>query len=287
MNWENLKFLLAFYRAGTLVEAAQRLGVDATTVSRRLAALQDETGVAFLERSSGGALTLTRAGQKAVQHVEMAETALVKLDEDLTGARFAEEGIVRISSVPVVVNSLLIPRASEFASKHPGIELHLASEGRNVSLPKRETDMAIRLGRPGEGGHNVKAKRIAVLNHAIYSPSFNRSMDLPWVQYHEDMSFLPQARWVAENGSSTKGELSNVRPYDLEGVIEAVAAGLGKSALPTLIAEKDERLSRLAKTEPELLREVWLLQHADQASLARMKTVSHWLEEIFSVKPHV
>jgi len=282
MNWENLKYLLAFYRTGSLSGAANRLSVDATTVSRRLGALQSEIGAQLIEKSANGSLELTAAGLTAVSHIETVETSLDRLTSELTGARLAEEGIVRISSVPVVNTKILMPQMKRFAEQHPGIELHLASEVRNVSLTRRETDMAIRLGRPQDGGYNVTVKRIAVLEHAAYGPAGVTTPDLPWIMYHENMSFLPQARWMAEHLKSDSDRISSVRPSDLEGVIEAVASGLGRSVIPIKIAETDQRLKRLPDPKPDLLREVWLMQHSDQAGLARMLAVSRWIEEIFS-----
>lgn len=282
MNWENLKYLLAFYRTGSLSSAADRLGVDPTTVSRRLAVLQSEIGAQLLERSASGSLELTSAGQKAVTYGETLETSLNALTSELTGAGLAEEGMVRISSVPVVNSKILMPRVSGFCRQHPGIELHLASEIRNVSLTRRETDMAIRLGRPRDGGQNVTARRIAVLEHAAYGPVGTSTEDLPWITYHENMSFLPQARWMADNLKAERDGIAKVRPSDLEGVIEAVAAGIGRSIIPKMIARTDPRLQILEEPRPDLQREVWLMQHADQAGLARMLAVSRWIEEIFS-----
>lgn len=262
--------------------AAKRLSVDATTVSRRLAALQSEVGVCLIEKTAEGSVELTLAGVKAAEHAERAETSISGLTEELSGSRQGEEGTVRISSVPFVINRILIPRLKQFTELHPGIELHLESEVRNVSLTKRETDMAIRLGRPRDGGHNVKAKRIAVLKHAVYSSAHNQARDLPWIGYHESTEFLPQARWMADNVLTGGQKVSNIRPSDLEGVTEAVAAGLGQSVLPTVLAERDSRLRRHSRPSPDLLREVWLLQHADQTGLARMRAVSRWLESLIS-----
>ncbi|MES0880042.1 LysR family transcriptional regulator [Roseibium sp. SCP14] len=282
MNWENLKYLLALHRTGSLSAAAKRMSVDATTVSRRLTALQDEVGACLLEKAADGSVELTSAGVKAAEHAERAEASISGLTEELSGARLIEEGSVRISSVPFMINRILMPHLKHFTELHPGIELHLASEVRNVSLTKRETDMALRLGRPREGGHNVKAKRIAVLKHAVYASASNQDQNLPWITYHESTEFLPQARWMAANVPAGERQVSNIRPSDLEGVTEAVAAGLGKSVLPIVLAEGDSRLRRLSRPNPDLLREVWLLQHADQIALARMLAVSRWLENLFS-----
>ncbi|MBG6206893.1 DNA-binding transcriptional LysR family regulator [Labrenzia sp. EL_126] len=282
MNWESLKYLLAFYRAGSLSGAADRLKVDATTVSRRLAALQQEIGTQLIEKSASGSLELTAAGLRTVSHTESVETTLDRLSTELTGARLAEEGMVRISSVPVVNSKILMPELKRFSERHPGIEMHLASEVRNVSLTRRETDMAIRLGRPQDGGYNVTARRIAALTHAVYGPAGGARDDLPWIMYHENMSFLPQARWMSEHLKSGNDRTSNIRPSDLEGVIEAIAAGLGRSVIPQVIAETDHRLQKLEEPKPDLLREVWLMQHSDQSGLARMVAVSRWIEQIFS-----
>lgn len=281
MNWENLKYLLALDRAGSLSGAAERLTVDATTVSRRIAALQRESGAQLIERAGTGGVMLTEAGHRAVLQAEAMETGVSRLQADLTGAELAEEGIVRVSSVPVVNTRLLLPKVRGFAQAHPGIELHLASETRNVSLTRREADMAVRLGRPEDGGQAVKARRIAVLDHAVYGPAGADRAVLPWIFYHETMRFLPQARWMAEYLRGGDAPVASIRPSDLEGVVEAIAAGLGRSVVPRVIGDQDSRLERLSGPAPDLRREVWLLQHVDQSGLARMRAVSKWIEAVF------
>jgi len=293
MNWEDLKYLLAFRRAGSLAGAAGLLAVDATTVSRRLSALQNSIGAGLLEKAGDGRLVLTAAGVKAADCAEQMDSSLLGLQADLSDAGREMAGEVRISSVAVVINRILIPGLGKFTETFPGINLHLAAEARNISLTRREADMAIRLGRPREGGHDVIARRIASLDHAIYAARRDATPDVapdaapgatpdgPWILYHETMGFLPQARWLADN-LPDRASIAAIRPNDLEGVIEAIAAGLGRSILPVAAAQHDSRLVRLPGPPPDLQREVWLLQHKDQAGLARMKAVGAWLEAAFA-----
>lgn len=148
LNWNDLRYVLAISRGGTLAAAARLLGVDDTTVARRLAAMQEATGTRLYQRLRDGTLQLTTAGKRIALHAEKIEREIGALDGALKSADDAVSGIVRITSVPIIVNHILVPAADSLLQRHPKLRLELVADPKDLSLTRRETDLALRLARP-------------------------------------------------------------------------------------------------------------------------------------------
>lgn len=274
-NWNDLRYLLAVARGRSLSAAARQLRVDETTVARRLAAAGTALGARLFERVDG-ALRLTAAGELALAHAERIEREMQALRGRIGGADEAVAGTVRLTAVPIVVNRLLAPALPGLTAEHPLLLLELIAEPRNLSLTKREADVALRLARP-RGGGTVVARRIGQLAYAVYGPRKGKAAALPWITYEEGLDDLPQARWIAAamRGASAPPTLLAA---DAETILAAVRAGVGKSLLPCAVAEREPGLRRLGGAAPVLTRELWLLVHADLRRLARVAAVVGWIE---------
>jgi DNA-binding transcriptional LysR family regulator len=278
-NWNDLRYLLAVARGGTLAAAARRLRVDETTVARRLAAAEAALGVRLFDRVDG-AMRATAAGEAAVAHAERIEREVQALQGGIAGADAAVAGTVRLTSVPIVVNRLLAPALPALLAAHPLLRLELIAEPRNLSLTKREADIALRLARP-QGGGSVVARRIGRLDYAAYGPRDGDADALRWITYEEGLDELPQAKWIA----ATRGaaEPPALMAGDAETILAAVRAGVGKSLLPCAVGEPEPALRRLGDAAPVLSRELWLLVHADLRRLARIEAVIGWIEQTLRV----
>lgn len=286
LDWNDLRYLLAVARGGTLAGAAKALGVDDSTVSRRVARLEARIEARLFERAGDGRLRPTPAGAAAVKRAERMELEVEGLRDSVTGADTVCAGTVRLTSVPLLVNRLLVPALPGLLDRHPALHLELVADPSDLSLRRREADMALRLARPRSGGRSVLARRIGTLRYEVYAAASlpaAAAADLPWVTYDEAFAHLPQARWIAaelELGDAAARFVVN----DGEALIEAVAAGLGKSLLPSAVAARDPRLARLAAPDgnPVLERELWLLVHRELRGLARIEAVSDWLSGLMT-----
>jgi DNA-binding transcriptional LysR family regulator len=272
MDWDDLRYLLAVARGGTLAAAARRLGVNQTTVSRRLAAAEASLGLRLFDRIDG-LLRPTKAGASAITRAALAEEQVQALVAGIDSDS-EPSGLVRLSAVPLLVNRLLIPALPAFCRANPQIRLELVAEPRNVSLSRRETDIALRLSRPEQGAATL-TRRIGRLDYAAYGPR-DGSGDLGWIGYDEGQRHLPHARWIA----AQVGEPAATSLNDAEGILHYIHAGLGKSLLPCRIADQDPRLRRLGP-EVILSRDVWLLAHRDLRRQRRIDIVIGWLQSMF------
>jgi len=285
MRWDDLRVLLAIHRARTLSAAARYLGVDATTVSRRLRSLQNAAGTALFLRLPDATLKLNQAGVAILAHAERMER-----EADAIGQALGEEaqkvvGTVRITAVPIVINRLLLPSLPSLLDAHPDLTVELVPDARDLSLTRRDADLAIRLARPVSGGTLVKARRIGTLVYGVFAAQGIAEKDaerLGWIAYDDTMAHLPQSKWLADLVASGTGGKSGIRVTDGETAVEAAASGLGKALVPTWAGTHDPRLRTLDVSEMPALpeREVWLLSHAEQRGFQSIRTVISWIETL-------
>ncbi|HEX9447790.1 MAG TPA: LysR family transcriptional regulator [Dongiaceae bacterium] len=289
MNWNDLRYILAIGRASSLAAAARQIAVDETTVGRRLTAIEASLGARLFAKVPGGKLMPTEAGEVAMSHAERIEQEMNRLQLSIAGQDAAVIGTVRLTSVAVLVNRLLLPAMPQLSAAHPSLRLEMMADLRYFSLMKREADIALRLGRPNEDtGAAVLARQIGVMDYEAYATagcSAREAAELPWITYDESMMQLPQAKWMQavaarDNGGAQHVTLAPVALNDPEGILEAVRLGIGKSLLPSALIKGDKGFRRLKNTDwpPMPSREIWLLTHPDQRRLARIEAVIDWLD---------
>jgi len=282
MNWNDLRYVLAVSRGRTLSGAARLLGVDDTTVARRLAATQKTLGVRLYQRLPDATLQLTSAGARTALQAERIEREIGTLHAVLSGTDDLVSGTVRVTSVPIIVDHLLIPASRILLKRHPQLALELVGDARDLSLTRREADLALRLARPKTGGTQIKARRVGTLRYGCYAAAPcppREASRLPWITYEDAMSHLPQARWIASYAADHDERIAPVRVNDAQAVLSAVVAGLGRSLLPCIVADGEPRLRKLAAKASIPSRELWLLAHSELRTLGRIEAVIEWIKE--------
>lgn len=280
-TWNDLRYVLALNRAGTIAGAAQLLGVNDTTVLRRIRHLEQALNTTTFHRTGTGEFTPSLAGEVIIRHAEHMEQDAAALSEALGKSKQKLVGTVRITSVPVIVNHILVPAIKPFLHDHPDLVVELTPDARDLNLTQREADLAIRLARPTTGGTKVKARRIGRLLYGVYAPAACVDPNtLGWVTFDDMFAHLPQAQWVGKVTKSGPFHLSGLRVADTETALTAVASGAGLAILPDRIAQSDRRLQRLNLTGlPDLpQRDIWLLSHVQQQALTSVQTVMRWID---------
>ena len=275
MDWNDLRYILAVSRAGTLAAAARRLAVDQTTVARRLDVVQRALGARLFDRADG-ALRPTKAGVAAIGHAVRIEQEVALLEQGTSHVDEKVAGLVRLTAVPLLINRLIMPGVAVLQGHHALLRLELLADLHNLSLTRREADIALRLARP-ETGRALLARRLGHLDYAVYGLRGGRRR-MPWITYEEGLTHLPQARWI--DAAAEDEPRAPLAVNDAEPLLQAVLAGLGKSLLPCFVADREPRLRRLSSAAPVLSREVWLLTHNDLRRQARIAAVVDWLADL-------
>ena len=151
LNWDDLRFFLEVARTQRASGAAKRLGVDYTTVARRVRALEDALGTLLFDKSRSGGFILTAEGQRLLGFVDSIETTVQSATEQIANTGHALSGHVRVGSTEGFGCFFLAPQLARFQDAHPNISIDLLPVPHFVSLSKREADIAVTLERPEQG----------------------------------------------------------------------------------------------------------------------------------------
>ena len=146
-NWTDLSYLVALARTRRLALASERLKVDATTISRRIATLEKALGARLFEREKGS-FSLTAAGQLVAIRAERIEFEIDEIKREVTGIDTQVAGVVRVSAPPWMVDHVLVPSLIKLQEKHTALTVELIAEAKNVDVMRREADIAVRMSRP-------------------------------------------------------------------------------------------------------------------------------------------
>ena len=286
MDWDNLRYFLELVRAGRLVTAAQRLGVDHTTVSRRLSALEKEVGNQLFERRTSG-YQLTGSGKRLLAHVEAMENATFAIEGAVSGGNQRISGHVRIGTTEGFGSTFLAPRLAALAKRHPNLEIDLvAMMPRVVNLPSHEADISITLDRPARGRYVVSKltdyvlKLYASPSYLAQHPAIRTREDLQahtFVSYMEELVFSKKLRYLDEVCRAPRVAL---RSTSVAAQLHAVAAGEGLAVLPVFMASGNPKLQVVLANEIRLVRSFWIFTHAELKDLARVKIVWDYLKEV-------
>jgi DNA-binding transcriptional LysR family regulator len=274
-NWDDLRIVLSVARARSFAGAARRLGVNESTVARRILQAEERLRARLFERNQGK-LEPTGAGAEIIRRAEIIELEIQAAEGAISGADERAAGTVRVTSVPIVVNRILAPALTYLLPEHPNLRIELIADSRDLSLTKREADIALRLARPRNEVRAI-ARRVGRLAYAVYGPAGHAGGTLPWITYEDSMNDLPQSRWIAETMATDRASEPQVLINDAETLLRCVSAGLGKSLLPVAIGEREPGLVRIGECPKALSRELWLMVHPDLRDLIRVRVVMDWI----------
>lgn len=283
-NWDDLKFFLELCRKRKLVRAADALRVDHTTVSRRVAALEQALGTKLVEKSEHG-FRATDAGAKLLPLAEQMENSALHLQDNIGGGGSQLSGPVRVGTPEGFGSFFLAPNLPKLVSKHPGLEVDLVAVPRYVSLSRREADLSVTLERPSAG--RVYARKLTDYHLQLFAsreylknaePVIQRR-DLrkhPLVGYIEDLVFAPELRYMEAIG---KDLTAGFRSTSLVVQRQAILSGAGIGVLPRFITHGDSRLVAVLEDDFCLVRTFWLLVYEDIRWLARVRETADFITE--------
>ncbi len=279
LNWSSLKYVLAVARSKSLAEAARKLTVNETTVSRRIAQIEKQLNARVFERLRG-VLVPTVTGEAVIQSAERIENETQHLLNTVSGADQLVAGKVRLTAVPIMLNHVLVPRLPMLVDHHPELQVEMVADSRDLSLINRQADIAVRLARPTKENRAL-ARRVGQFDYAPYVRSDQLEHRSNWITFEDSMNYLPQSQWITNHTKRSDQNSALIRVNDGETILACVKAGLGKSLLPTVIGDADSELERLG-VGIALSREVWLMSHPDLRQLARIKQVINWVETVIN-----
>ena len=286
MDWDDLHTFLAIARQRSLSGAARELGLRQSTMSRRLAALEEKAGARLLQRTPRG-YELTALGEAVLGNAERMEAEAIAIERAVQGRDVALQGQVRITTVEVMANLLMPGAIARLHAKYPGISVDVLTDARSLSLSKREADIALRMAR-FEGGELV-SRRMATAASALYaSPAYLESHPAALtdpghalITVLEDQANLPEARWLAEKLPSARVAM---RSNNRDAQLAAAMAGIGVVCLPRYRADRESALARIEAAGPGPGREIWLGVHADLRHMPRIRALIDAVDAEFAAQ---
>ncbi len=277
INWDDLRYLLASVRRGTYSGAAEELGVNRTTVARRINALETALGQQLLESSSDG-LHASAAGKRLLQTASAMEKQLQASARDLDTATI-NAGPLRIAA-PTGLGAEFMPELIQFCRLCSEIELELITVANPATLlSQRQADIGIVVSdQPPE---HLKGTLLAQMQRAAYAtPQYldQYAAELPlhqhrWISWGRAMSNTLVARWMRSNLPADIDIAARVNSWTA--MREAVAGGLGISYLWCFLADADPRLQQIRAPQSDLSTGLWLLHHEDVPPNQRMQAFQH------------
>jgi DNA-binding transcriptional LysR family regulator len=234
LRWDDVRLFLALCRARTVASAAGTLGVDASTVSRRLATLEEELGAALFDRNREG-ITPTEAAEDLMPVAEEIEAGMLRFANAAQSLEREVSGLVRVACAPDVAAVLLVPLFKELLNRHPALRIEVEEGVVSVDLSRREADLAVRVARPTRG--DLVVTRLLVARWVLAAaPALATSVgklrawsDVPWISWTERYDHAPQPAWLARHARDVEPV---VRTDSMAIQIASTAAGLGVMLLP-------------------------------------------------------
>jgi DNA-binding transcriptional LysR family regulator len=274
MRWDDLKFVLALHRAGTLTGAGRLLRVNTSTVGRRIQELEKTLETRLFDRI-GGAYRSTSRSRRVVACAEEMELQANALERHLQGSDTRVEGTVRVTALDNFLDYLVVPALPALLEAHPGLEVTLESDLRLFELSRGEADIAVRTAKPTHP--EMVARSLGVQASAFYQAAGQSWSDqlpliaLPNAPEHNDYNDLvtrraPGGRIVARANTERR-------------IAELVRRGVGVGLIDCFVGEGDtslERLPGLGTLESTL----WAVTHVEMRRSVRVRTVLDFLSSV-------
>lgn len=288
-TWDDLRYLLAIARAGTLAGAARDIGVNHSTVFRRLQALEAQLGVRLFERLPEGYVP-TPEGEAIRVHAEQVETAVHALERTVAGADYRLSGRVRLTTPAGIALDYVAPLLPRFREVHPDIEIDIAVSDTDFDLARREADLALRAtARPPE---YLVGRRIANLDwwfmaSSRYLAQHGRPGDLQSLVRHDLVGASDSFRRIGAFAwlEREHGARIVARADHLLTMAAMACAGVGIALLPSDVHRPG--LERLFRADAGVSAQLWLLTHPDLRRVARIRAFSDFLYESLCDEPRI
>ena len=290
VDWEDLRYLLAIGRERTLAGAARRLGVNHSTVFRRLQQAEARLGLRVFERLPEGYLP-TAAGEAVLAEAARMDEAADALARQVAGSDVRLSGRIRLTTAPSLATDYVAGYLPEFLARYPDIRVEIAVGDRDYDLARREADLALRATpQPPEYliGRKVcdLAWWVCAGEAYLATHAAPRSMDdlASQALIGAEASFLRVApfAWLEK----TFGEARIVaRANDLNTMAALAVAGIGIALLPS--DQSRPGLRRLFPLQPAFPAALWLLTHPDLRGVARIQAFSDFLSAKLRDEPRL
>jgi DNA-binding transcriptional LysR family regulator len=276
-DWDDLRHFLAVARHGSTIQAAKALGMNQSTVQRRIAALERQLGRRLFDRCPEG-YRLTRLGEELRPIAERVETDISDFSRQSASSHTELVGTIRVTC-PETAGYRIIksPILDAFHARYPGLRVEMVMVDRVLDLAKGEADIAFRTSVPRDDA--LVARKIAEVSWAVFaSRAYIERRGTPKtvdeigqhdvVQFDGPIAEHPGARWLKRLAPQAR---IAARCTSTPALLLAVKSGAGISPLPVIAVESEPDVVCLFNSIPELRLPFYLLIHRDMQRTPRVR----------------
>jgi DNA-binding transcriptional LysR family regulator len=281
--WNDIQVFIAVARAGSASRAALELGVDHTTVGRRLRALESRLGVSLFERLAGASMTLTQAGEAMLVEAERMSAASETLLRKLAGASTGLHGTIRIASSDGVLTYWLIAAIAGFQQAHPGLSISWTGTASDVEIG-RSADIGLSWQRPSAA--HLVARRLGSTRALLYAmPTYVERHGLPEtaddIGQHSVLNFAAYERQPAfDPWNALMVRYPPAMRLETSASSERVLREGRYIALLPSYTPQIEPSIRVAPLDLGIQVDLWLSYHEDQRRQPRVKVLAAEIERL-------
>jgi DNA-binding transcriptional LysR family regulator len=289
VDWNGLQVFLAVARSGRVSAAARRLGVEHTTIARRIAALERTLGVTLFYRTPRGYL-LTPEGQNVVGTAEAMERSAIGVEARARERSGTLAGRVRIAMPPEYGSHWLAPQLAGFRARYPQIELQILVGTRQRDLSRGEAELAIQRPRPTQTGMMaVRLGRVGVGLYASKDLLAGRRLRIRgladlrtlWLlAYTAPFQVLQDAKWFQPILASATIALESNSTHAL---LAAARAGAGVAVLPRFVAREHDDL--VAVSDDVAAFDLMLITHPEVRRDPKVRVTADFLRQLAAGPP--
>ena len=279
LNWDEFRLVRAIAETQSLYGAASRLGLNHSTMFRRLTALETRLGLKLFERDRSG-YRPTAAGEDMVALATLMGDTISEFERRVGGQSLQLTGQVRLSTVETLGVRLAAPLLAQFRAAYPALQVELAIG--ETPLDLGEADLALRVLR-APPSDDVTARRLAACPWAIYVASAlippgeeDRLDGAPWVTLSPGCGPQQAHRWIARQIDSSR---VTARANSVLALAELAAHGVGAALLPCFVGAPRPELRRIGDADGEVDGEIWILAAPDALRKARVRALYDFLAE--------
>ncbi len=269
-----------------LKKVSQKLGVEATTISRRILRLEEKLGAKLFFRSNNN-YVLTEDGHKLLPHSEQMETEAMNIKEVFSNKDINLTGKVRISVPEGLGIEIFTKYLKNFLKTNNELEIELVADSKFRNLTSKEVDISIGLSHPKS--NKLKSWKLSNYKIQLYgSKSYIKENQIieyvsdlsnhKFVSYIDDMIDFPELKYLQETIANAKIVF---RSNNLQAQLNAVKQGVGIAFLHSFIAKNEKELDVILKENINLTREYWIIIHEDLINLKRIKVVVDFIINVF------
>jgi len=278
VNWDDLKVFLEVARTEKLSHAAKLLGIDPSTVSRRLHRLEDGLATQLFDRSVDGH-ALTEHGKLLLETAQAMEQRAQAAADQLQGKNLEPEGGVRLGVTEAFGNRIIAPELARFCQQHPLISVDLLPLQRFVKWSRHEVDIAITIEKPHHSSLIItklcdyRLQLYGARSYLQRAEAITSLHDLrrhPLIGYIDDLIFSDQLSYLERLLPGSKPAFRSTSVITQQA---AAQEGLGLAILPCFLARQNPELVPILSNETSIIRTFWMAVQPEQKKLARVGVV--------------